>query len=252
MSIQRFVWEIPFLLFFLILLTEGSRSPFLEKWKLKPDTTAIVTGGTKGIGKAIVDELCNMGCHVLTCSRSEEDLENCLEEWKKIRGVGQVDGIVADVSTEKGRESIVSKANDLFDGSLDILVNNVGTNIRKKTEEYELSDLEFILKTNFVSCFEMSKLAYNLLKRERNSESNEVSSHPSSIINIGSVAGVTCMKSGTPYAATKAAMNQLTGNLCCEVRLKSNDCLQSYTQSYFGFFANISFVIEVGKRRNSC
>ena len=117
---------------------------------------------------------------------------------------------MADVSTEEGREALIEKAKELFDNKLDVLINNVGTNVRKPTAEYSLEDLEFVLRTNFISCFEMSKLAYPLLK------SDDMECPLSSIVNIGSVAGVTCMKSGTPYAATKAAMNQLTGNLACE------------------------------------
>uniref|UniRef100_A0A7S2PNU7 Tropinone reductase n=1 Tax=Leptocylindrus danicus TaxID=163516 RepID=A0A7S2PNU7_9STRA len=185
---------------------------FVDKWKLKHNSTAIVTGGTKGIGNAIVSELASLGCHVLTCSRSETDLEECLSEWRGKHGLEQIYGIVADVSTEEGREALIEKAKELFDNRLDILINNVGTNVRKPTAEYSLEDLEFVLRTNFISCFEMSKLAHPLLK----SKSDDMECSPTSIVNIGSVAGVTCMKSGTPYAATKAAMNQLTGNLACE------------------------------------
>lgn len=137
-----------------------------------------------------------------------------MEEWNESSvNAGKVDAVVADVSTDEGRQTVFAKAKEIFgEKSLDILVNNVGTNIRKPTCDYELSDLEFILGTNFISCFEMSKLAHPLLKREEGA----LAKVPASIVNIGSVAGVTCMKSGTPYAATKAAMNQLTGNLCCE------------------------------------
>lgn len=181
---------------------------FLDKWKLN-NSTAIVTGGTKGIGNAIVSELASLGCHVLTCSRSESDLNECISNWHE-NGLEQIYGIVADVSTEEGREALIEKAKELFDNKLDVLINNVGTNVRKPTAEYSLEDLEFVLRTNFISCFEMSKLAYPLLK------SDDMECPLSSIVNIGSVAGVTCMKSGTPYAATKAAMNQLTGNLACE------------------------------------
>ena len=149
-------------------------------------------------------------CQVLTCSRSEDDLNICIKEW--VAEGMNVNGVVGDVSTHEGREAVIEKAKELFSGSIDILVNNVGTNIRKPTSDYELSELEFLLNTNFVSCFEMSKLAYPLLKRKDGAECLS----PASIVNIGSVAGVTCMKSGTPYAATKAAMNQLTGNLACE------------------------------------
>ena len=149
----------------------------------------------------------------MTCSRSEDDLNQCITEWIEDNEAAKIDGVVADVSTDEGRRLIIDKAREVFgEKDLDILVNNVGTNIRKPTSDYELSELDFILRTNFISCFEMSKLAHPLLKRDDGASTKT----PASIVNIGSVAGVTCMKSGTPYAATKAAMNQLTGNLCCE------------------------------------
>jgi Tropinone reductase 1 len=189
-------------------------------WYMPKGSTAIVTGGTKGIGKAIVTELAKtFGCHVLTCSRSKESLEKCLQgEWKGLN----VEGIVADVSTSVGREAMVQRAKEIFsskttgnDGTdgecLDILVNNVGTNIRKPTTDYSLDETKFLLDTNFHSMFELSKLFYPLLKKK--SQNDYVSKATSSIVNIGSVAGVTCLKTGTPYAATKAAMNQLTANL---------------------------------------
>ena len=190
-------------------------------WSLKEKSTAVVTGGTKGIGRAIVIELAqSFGCKVLTCSRNEEDLDKCIEEWKDL-GM-DVRGVVADVSNSEGRSVLLEKIKEMINekdsaepGILNILVNNVGTNIRKKTIDYSEDDLDFILKTNFKSCFELTKLCHPFMKRQKKEGCNHCDI-TSSIVNIGSVAGVTCMKSGTPYAATKAAMNQVTGNWACE------------------------------------
>eukprot|EP00567_Pseudictyota_dubia_P001351 CAMPEP_0197469108 /NCGR_PEP_ID=MMETSP1175-20131217/66432_1 /TAXON_ID=1003142 /ORGANISM="Triceratium dubium, Strain CCMP147" /LENGTH=318 /DNA_ID=CAMNT_0043005241 /DNA_START=127 /DNA_END=1083 /DNA_ORIENTATION=+ len=188
-------------------------------WSLPSGTTALVTGGTKGIGKAIVDELSSsFGCTILTCSRNEDELTERLEEW---RGNGMdVRGVVADVSTPDGRRALVEKLKEILgpEGRLDILVNNVGTNIRRKTVEYSEGELEFILRTNFVSMFELTKMCHPFLKRTKDMTELGEGEVPatSSVVNVGSVAGVTCMKSGTPYAATKAAMNQVTGNMACE------------------------------------
>lgn len=187
-------------------------------WSLPSSTTAIVTGGTKGIGHSIVTELAQTfrAKWVLTCSRSASDLNSCVKEWKDNLGLDNVHGIVADVSTVEGREALLSKARELLgDDRLDILVNNVGTNIRKSSVDYSEKDLEFILSTNLKSMFELSKSCHSLMKRDvSNSIANKL--RMASIINVGSVAGVTCIKSGTPYAASKAAMNQLTGNWACE------------------------------------
>jgi Tropinone reductase 1 len=218
-----FLWPI---VLFLQAIKPTNSSPLLSaNWRMHREggATAIVTGGTKGIGKAIVEELAStLGCRVLTCARSETDLASCLEEWKA-QGLN-VEGVVADVSTTEGRQSLISKAIELFvcsekDGgskkrSLDILVNNVGTNIRKATVDYTEDELNFVWQTNFASMYELTKLCHPLLKNYAYDAKNEGGSRStSSVVNVGSVAGVTCMKSGTPYAATKAAMNQLTGNL---------------------------------------
>lgn len=169
--------------------------------------TALVTGGTKGIGSAIVTQLSSLGCTVLTCSRNQNELADRLYEWNDQHGL-DVHGVVADVSTPEGREVLRKEIESRFNGKLDVLINNVGTNIRKKTKDYSTEDFEFLLKTNLESVFELSKLCYPYLKRSHG--------EASSIVNIGSVAAVTCIKSGSIYAMTKAAMNQLTGNLACE------------------------------------
>jgi NAD(P)-dependent dehydrogenase (short-subunit alcohol dehydrogenase family) len=72
---------------------------------------------------------------------------------------------VADVSTEAGREVLRNEVDTRFGGKLDILINNVGTNIRKKTAEYTVEDYDFIMKTNLQSVFELTKLFYPYLKR---------------------------------------------------------------------------------------
>merc|ERR1712070_940181 len=88
------------------------------------------------------------------------------------------------------------------------LVNNVGSNIRKKTIDFTPTDYRFIMQNNLESCFFLSQAFYPMLK----------STGVGSIINIGSVAGGqgVAMKSGCVYAMTKAAMNQYTYNLACE------------------------------------
>ncbi len=185
-----------------------ANKPHSSLWVLPKKSTAVVTGGTKGIGHAIVNELgLTFGCKVLTCSRNQVDLDKCIKEWKE-QGM-DVRGVVADVSTTEGRATLMEKVNEMINeddcaekGHLDILINNVGTNIRKKTIEYTEEDLEFILTTNFKSCFELTKLCHPYMTRQMVEGTSHCES-TSSIVNIGSVAGVTCMKSGTPYASTK-------------------------------------------------
>jgi tropinone reductase I len=221
----------------------GPTTPFPEPvlWQLPKGTTAVVTGGTKGIGRAIVQELAGtFGARVFTCARDAQDLRECLQLWRRnsndsssstssnnnnnnnAQGPMDVDGIVADVSTAKGRDELVRAIRVWLNGrALDILVNNVGTNIRKPSIEYTNDDIQLIWKTNFESMFALTVACHDLLQR-RSPETNTNTTDrnwalaTSSVVNVGSVAGVTCVKTGTIYASTKAAMNQLTGNWACE------------------------------------
>lgn len=90
--------------------------------------------------------------------------------------------------------------------SLDILINNAGTNIRKPTAEYSLADYEHILNTNLRSAYKLSQAAYPLLKASENGK----------IVMVSSVSGLAHTSSGSLYGMTKAAMLQLTRNLAVE------------------------------------
>jgi Tropinone reductase 1 len=204
MSVVRFSqWLVAVFLIIQVSVVQGSL------FALRPESTAVVTGGTKGIGKAVVEELGNLGARVLTCARNQDDLTACCEQWKS--DGFDCTGVVADVATPEGRQALMDAVHEWLGGKpLDILVNNVGTNIRKPSIEYTAEEIAFIWRTNFESMFAVTVACHSVLKRAPGS------GQTSSVVNIGSVAGVTCMKSGTPYSSTKAAMNQVTGNWACE------------------------------------
>ncbi|XP_024196841.1 tropinone reductase homolog At1g07440 isoform X2 [Rosa chinensis] len=176
-----------------------------RRWSLE-GMTALVTGGTKGIGYAIVEELAGLGASVHTCSRNEAQLNECLNQWKK-KGFHQVTGSVCDVVSKIQREELIQKVSSLFHGKLNILINNVGTNIGKPTTEYTAEDYSFIMSTNLESTYTMCQLAHPLLK----------TSGAGNIVFLSSVGGVVSMGEVTSvYGATKGAMNQLAKTLACE------------------------------------
>ncbi|GMI02280.1 hypothetical protein TrVE_jg14128 [Triparma verrucosa] len=178
--------------------------------------SCVITGATKGIGRACAETLAAEGVQLCLCARNQTEVDEFVEYLNaKYYDSPAACGTAADVSTTEGCEKLIDLAAKTFDNKLDILINNVGTNIRKPTIEYSSSELSKVIATNFHSCFILSQLAHPLMKRQPSSSS---SGPTASIVNIGSVAGDPggCMWTGTPYAATKAAMNQLTGNLACE------------------------------------
>ncbi len=164
---------------------------------------ALITGATTGIGLAIAQEFLSLGAKVMIVARNAEAVEQQLEVWSA-QG-WNAHGIAADVATSNGRQAIVEQVNEALEG-LDILINNVGTNIRKKVLDYTEDEYASIFQTNLTSVFEMCRLAYPLLKAQDNS----------SIVNVGSVAGLTSVRTGAPYGMTKAALVQLTRSLAVE------------------------------------
>ncbi|XP_050237743.1 tropinone reductase homolog At1g07440-like [Mercurialis annua] len=174
-----------------------------KRWSLH-GKTALVTGGTKGLGYAIVEELAGFGATVHTCSRNEAELKECLDDWK-MKGF-QVTGSVCDVTSRSQRERLIETVSSQFDAKLDILINNVGTNIKKPTLEFTAEDYSFLMSTNLESAYHFSQLAHPLLHN----------SGAGSIIFMSSVAGVVSVAVGSIYGATKGAIVQLTKNLACE------------------------------------
>jgi len=165
--------------------------------------TAIITGATKGIGKAIADEFVLLGASVFLIGRNANELESTIKSFGL--GRNRVDGTVADLSVPTERMKVVATISKKWD-ALNILVNNVGTNIRKKTTDYNEDEIEFIFQTNLFSAYDLSRKLFWYLKQSANA----------SIINISSVGGLTSLKTGSVYGMTKAAMVQMTKNLACE------------------------------------
>ncbi len=171
-----------------------------SRWNLYTKK-ALITGGTKGIGAACAQEMLALGAEVMVVARKAEGLQAIQEELNSpLLHVFQ-----ADLSKPDNRTALAEHLQATW-GQLDILVNNTGTNIRKKTAEYSADEFAYIMQTNLASAFEMSQLCYPLLKK----------SGQGNIINISSVAGLTHVRTGSVYGMTKAALNQLSRNLAAE------------------------------------
>ncbi|XP_058097807.1 tropinone reductase homolog At5g06060-like [Magnolia sinica] len=172
-------------------------------WSLQ-GMTALVTGGTKGLGHAIVEELAEFGASVHTCARNEAELEECLRVWKE--SGFRVTGSVCDVSVREAREKLMEDVSFLFQGKLNIFICNAATFLLKPTAEVTAEEFSFVTATNFESAYHFSQLAHPLLK----------ASGQGSIVFLSSAASLVATCAATVYSALKGALNQLAKNLACE------------------------------------
>ncbi|XP_066337227.1 tropinone reductase homolog At2g29360-like [Miscanthus floridulus] len=140
-------------------VTSGSRQ---ERWSLV-GATALVTGGSKGIGHGVVEELAGFGARVHTCARNAAELEESRRRWAEKGLVVTVS--VCDVSVPADREKLMHTVKATFDGKLDILVNNAGQVFFKPAAECTAEDYSHVMATNLESSFHLCQLAHPLLVR---------------------------------------------------------------------------------------
>ncbi|XP_057808039.1 tropinone reductase homolog [Salvia miltiorrhiza] len=174
-----------------------------KRWSLE-GMTALVTGGTKGIGYAIVEELAEFGATIYTCSRNGSELSERLKEWEA-KGL-KVKGSVCDLTSRTQREELIKNVSLEFDGKLNILINNAATSLLKHACDHTAEDFDGIMSSNLEAPYHITQLAHPLLK----------ASGSANIVFISSVAGGIALPAMSAYAASKGAINQLTKNLACE------------------------------------
>lgn len=180
-----------------VLSSVGDRN---ERWRLD-GMRALVTGGSKGIGAAIAAELAGLGCRVHICGRGGIAVAKAVQAMDS----SLVTGSRADVTVKEERTALLAYVKETL-GGLDILVNNVGTNVRKSTEAYTEEDYRHIMMTNLDSVFSLTQESHSLLKE----------SGRGCVIFNTSVAGLVSLSSGSIYGMTKGALNQFTKSLACE------------------------------------
>jgi NAD(P)-dependent dehydrogenase (short-subunit alcohol dehydrogenase family) len=176
---------------------------FLPSFSLE-GKKAIVTGAGRGIGRALAVGLAEAGADVALLSRTEVDLH---ETARMIEGLGKKALVIpTDVTKREDVQGAIQKMVKEW-GGIDILINNAGMNIRSKA--FEVTDQEWntIMDTNLRSAFMMSQETGKIMKDQ---------CRGGRIISITSVGGHVALRTGIVYAATKAALIQMTKVLALE------------------------------------
>lgn len=165
---------------------------------------AIVTGSSKGIGKAIAEALAEYGAQVVVSSRSQEAVDAVADEFKA-KGLEAV-GIACHVGDEEQRKALISKTVDRY-GGVDILINNAATNpVYAPLEGVDDPVFDKIMDVNVKACFSFAKLCFPYMKEKKKG----------SIINIASVEGLKPNMGLGLYGVSKAALIMLTKSQASE------------------------------------
>lgn len=169
------------------------------------DKVAIVTGGSRGIGSAIVRELAGLGVKVVfTYLKSEASAKTLSDEIGKHGGVAEA--IMSNASNYDEAKATIEKTVDKF-GALDILVNNAGVIKDKSLMMMDPSDWREVIDTNLTGYFNMAKACIVTMMKQKSGN----------IINISSVAGVIGTARQANYSSAKAGIIGLTKSLAKEV-----------------------------------
>lgn len=168
--------------------------------------TAVVTGGTRGIGRAIAKALASAGARVAITARDEKEIEDAVAKLNQLSG-GNVAGYVCDVRDYEQVKSVFAEiAQDL--GGVDILVNNAGIGIFAPVESMSVDDFRAVLETNVFGVFYCCHEAIPLMKNRGGGY----------IINISSLAGTNAHPEMAAYNASKFGLNGFSEALMQEVR----------------------------------
>jgi 3-oxoacyl-[acyl-carrier protein] reductase len=169
------------------------------------DTTVLVTGGTRGIGRAIVDRFARAGARVAFTYRSSTDAAEALVDALDDQGTEAL-SLQGDVADPDVAQSHVDAVLDRWD-TLDVLVNNAGITRDGLLLRLQEEDWDAVLDTNLKGVFNFSKAAYRPMMRQQGG----------SIVNISSVVGTTGNAGQTNYAASKAGVVGFSKSLAKEL-----------------------------------
>ncbi|QCK16058.1 SDR family oxidoreductase [Mangrovivirga cuniculi] len=167
---------------------------------------AIVTGATKGIGRACVENFASEGLDIVACSRNSDDLEGLK---KDVESTYEVTVHIKPVDVSK-KEEVLSFGEFIksLDQSIAVLVNNAGVFIPGSVHEEEDGMLEKMVETNLYSAYHLSRSLVPVMKRQKKGH----------IFNMCSIASITAYENGGSYSISKFAMLGMSKNLREELK----------------------------------
>lgn len=166
--------------------------------------TALVTGGSKGIGRAICLALAKEGANIIIAARNDSEIKETMDKLKEMGSKSLA--IQADVRSEEDVRRLISMTIDKC-GKLDILINNAGVAYKKRLEETTLEEYEKIIDTNLKGVFLCTKYAIPYIRGSKNGK----------IINISSVGGLHGLPEFSVYCASKFGVNGITESIAFEL-----------------------------------
>lgn len=178
--------------------------PGIEQFRLNGQT-AIITGGSKGLGAAMGAGLASAGANLLLVSRNLQEAQAAAAEIESDFGTRAI-GFQADVTETADVDRMVEKALQEFD-SIDILINNAGINIRGPIDELTLEEFQKVQSINVDGMWICSRAVTAHMKKAGKGK----------IINLASTLGLVGLANRTPYATSKGAVVQMTRALALEL-----------------------------------
>jgi NAD(P)-dependent dehydrogenase (short-subunit alcohol dehydrogenase family) len=155
---------------------------------------ALVTGGSKGIGRAIAEGFAQAGADLFLCARNEEPLRKAADEIHAAHGV-RVETLVADMSRRDEAARVARTAQERL-GRVDVLVNNAGWNVPQAIDEIQDSDWDYLVELNLSSVMALTRAIVPDMKRRNWGR----------VIHISSIMGLASTPERNAYSATKAAL----------------------------------------------
>ena len=150
-----------------------------------------ITGGTEGIGKALIDALIPLGAKVATCARNQDKLYSLQVQYSN----EMLHAMVADVSQYSECENFINSTIETF-GGIDILINNAGVSMRALLKDAEVDVIKKVMDTNFYGTVYCTKLAlHSIIERK------------GTIVGVSSIAGYRGLPGRSGYSASKFAVN---------------------------------------------